>query len=309
MTVIAMPHCGMAANSTSGGEVVEREVLSRIGTYGIDAHVLRPVCRGLRWWNSPLLFAAPLRNCLMRHTPALIRAHSLRYTGLAALVARRVTGVKVAAHFHHLEQDRLAWLDRFVLRQADQIITDSAFSQRQVAYLGVKAEIVPLGVDHERFRPSPMPSGRVVLLLGGTKRRKNAAFVRALWPEVVRWVPDARLVEAGQGTRLSDQAMTALYHRARVVAFPSLLEGFGLPVLEAMACGRPVVVSNCGALPEFNATTRYLQPDLWVEALVHLLTDDRHWQDCVEDGRWVAAGYSWDATAKALAEAWHRCAD
>ena len=167
---------------------------------------------------------------------------------------------------------------------------------------------MPLGVDHERFRPSPMPSGRVVLLLGGTKRRKNAAFVRALWPDVVRQVPDARLVEAGQGTGLSDQAMTGLYHRARVVAFPSLLEGFGLPVLEAMACGRPVVVSNCGALPEFNAITRYLQSDLWIEALVKLLTDDRSWQDLVEYGHGVAAGYSWDATAKAMAEAWHRIA-
>ena len=302
---MAMPHCGMAANSTSGGEVTEREVIPRLAAHGIDAHLLRPVCPGLRWWNSPALFTRPLGACLRHHAPALIRLHSVRYTGLAALAARRLSGVAISAHFHHLDGDRLAWLDRFVLRRVDQVTTDSEFSQRQAARIGVKADVVRLGVDHRRFHPSPMPEGQIVLLVGGTKRRKNALFVRRLWPEILRRVPEATLLEVGQGSRVDDACMPSSYRVARVVAFPSLLEGFGLPVLEAMACGRPVVCSTAGALPELRASlTVRLDPERWVTAIVELLTDDVLWRQFAEANHAEAVRYDWDHTAADMAHLW-----
>ena len=306
--IVAMPHCGMNANSTSGGEVVEREVISRLPAVGIEPHVIAAPWRGLRWWNSLFYFAPALRRCVREHRPALIRAHSLRYTGIPAIIAARLSGIPVTVHFHHLEQDRLSWLDRWVLRHADRVTTDSLFSQHQARQLGVTAQVIRLGVDHQRFPPRPMPAGRLVLLVGGNKPRKNVEFVQALWPQVLRRVSDTEFLEVGQGVAVDDEAMATCYHRARLVAFPSVLEGFGLPVLEAMASARPLVCSDRTALPEFGAvSTLALRPSLWVDWIVEYLTNDRRWREAAESNAAKAWGYSWERTAREMATAWRQC--
>ena len=307
--IVAMPHCGLKSDSTSGGEVVERELMPYWPAVGVDAHVLRPSWRGLRWWNSPAWFAAPLWRCLRTHHPPVIRVHSLRYTGLAAILGGRLMGTRVTAHFHHLERDRLSWLDRWVLRSAAQVITDSVFSQKQARAIGVEAQVIRLGVDHGRFQPTPRPRGCVALLVGGTKQRKHTAFVRALWPEVQAAVPNARLIEIGAGHAVSDAQMPGLYRDARVVLMPSLLEGFGLPVLEAMASGRPVLCSDRAALPELDATTTLpLDSALWVYWLIEYLTNEPRWQAAAEWNINRAQAYSWGSTAAELALAWRACA-
>ena len=308
MLTVAMPHCGLKADSTSGGEVVERELLWRVAECGIDPHILRPRFRGLRWWNSPIYFRSAIRDCVRSHAPRLLRAHSLRYAGPAAIMAKRRYSLPLVAHFHHLEADRLAWLDRWVLRQADVVTTDSRFSQAQAAAIGVCANPIPLGAIP---RWHPRPAGRLVLFLGGDKPRKNLPFLLGLWPEVVRRVPDARLVIAGPGHWVprTDEDIQGLYGRARVLAFPSRLEGFGLPVLEAMATGRPVVCSDLGALPELAARqTCHLIAPLWVEQLVRYLTDDAQWEEDAHANFIRAQDYSWHRTAQLTASAWHHAA-
>ena len=304
MLTVAMPHCGLKADSTSGGEVVERELLRRVVECGIDPHVLRPQFRGLRWWNSPLYFRQAIHDCVRNHAPGLLRAHSLRYAGPAAIMAKRRYGLPLVAHFHHLEGDRLAWLDRWVLRQADVVTTDSRFSQAQAAAIGVCANPIPLGAIP---RWHPRPAGRLVLFLGGDKPRKNLPFLLGLWPDVVRYIPDARLVIAGPGHWVprTDADIAALYAQARVLAFPSLLEGFGLPVLEAMATGRPVVCSDQGALPELRARqTCPLDASIWVKWLVSYLTDDALWDKDAQANFATAQQYSWEWSAWLTAQAW-----
>ena len=296
----------MAPHSSSGGEVVERELLPRLVPVGIEPHVLRPRWRGLRWWNSPVWFHTELTRCLALHAPTAIRAHSLRYTGPAAILAGRRAGLPVWAHYHHLEPDGLAWLDRWVLRRATLITTDSEFSKAQGAPPRSPAvRVVRLGVDHARFQPTPMPTGQVVLAFGGTKPRKNIAWLHALWPAVQRRVPAARLHVVGPGYATpSDDALILLYMLARVVVMPSRLEGFGLPILEAMATGRPVLCSDRGALPEFGAlSTIALNPDRWVEWIVRYLTDDACWRAAAEGNHARSLAYSWDKTAWQTAEA------
>ena len=302
---VAMPHCGMAADSTSGGEVAERETYTHLYPAGIRAHVFGPMYPGLRWWNSLLHFRERLRRCCLDHAPPVIRAHSLRYTGLPALWAGWRYGIPVSAHYHHLEQDRLAWLDRFVIRHADQVTTDSYFSLDQAFHINPAIQVVRLGVAHHVFTPTPRPDGRIVLLVGGTKARKNTAFVHRIWDDVRARVPGAILLEFGEGLAVPDETLPLYYQSARAVAMPSRLEGFGLPVLEAMASARPVVCSDQGALPEFGIETTPLVPELWIDRLARLLTDDAQWAKESEENRARAQAYSWQKTAQHLARLWH----
>ena len=97
--------------------------------------------------------------------------------------------------------------------------------------------------------------------------------------------------------------LPALYQMAEVVAFPSLDEGFGLPLLEAFAAGVPVAASNAGAIPEVASGAALLCPPLDDEALaanlIRLLTDTSLRERQIAAGRARAAGYSWPASAAA----------
>jgi glycosyltransferase involved in cell wall biosynthesis len=103
---------------------------------------------------------------------------------------------------------------------------------------------------------------------------------------------------------LSDEAVSLLYQEADVFVFPSLYEGFGLPVLEAMGCGCPVVTSNVSSLPEVTAGAALLVDPCDVEqmanALLILLSDDELKRDLSRRGIKRARQYSWNKTAKQL---------
>jgi phosphatidylinositol alpha-1,6-mannosyltransferase len=140
-----------------------------------------------------------------------------------------------------------------------------------------------------------------VLFLGGLKARKNLSLLLQIWAEVVRAVPEARLLIAGGGPLLGplrDRAAAAglgdrvtftgyvaeaekadHFNLGDVFVFPSALEGFGLAVGEAMSSGLPVVASDRGSIPELvvDGEGGFLRdparPAGFVEALVRLLRD------------------------------------
>lgn len=303
---VCTPHCGIDPETTSGGETFERELLMWMAARGIAFDILLarhkrhpegvtnwtihrlPIGRGLRWPVAPFLLPPAIRRTYDTARFDLLRAHSLRYIGPAALLARRYYGldVPIVAHHHHLDPSPLNGLiERRVIRAVERVVVGSEFARTQaVAELGVPAEkfsVVPYGVD-ARFAPGPRSaalSGRwglgdapVVLFLGGLKARKNLFLLLDVWGEVARACPEARLVIVGSGPlrRQLEQRVTALggagrivftgyvperekvdyYRLADVLLFPSALEGFGFTVAEAMACGLPVVASNRGSIPE-----------------------------------------------------------
>jgi glycosyltransferase involved in cell wall biosynthesis len=134
---------------------------------------------------------------------------------------------------------------RHAARTCDVIVTISEFTADDVAdRLGFPRERIVVaypGVD-ERFSPQGESSDYVLMLAPGDPRKNFANLAAA-----VELVPDVRLVARSD---VSDDELPELYRRAAVFAYPSLFEGFGIPILEAMASGTPVVASSHPSLDE-----------------------------------------------------------
>jgi glycosyltransferase involved in cell wall biosynthesis len=224
------------------------------------------------------------------------------------------------------------------LHAATHVITPSEAARRQVidAY-GWPAECVHAvhhGVDHELLRPG-IAGGRelvgapYVLFVGVAHPRKNFAAVReavaglagsglpqvlamvagpaADRPDPLEFEPEALAELPGLPGRIvalravSDADLAALMAGADVLCLPSHFEGFGLPVLEAMACGTPVVVSNRGALPEVVGNAGLIvEPDAAaVEgALRRVLTEPGLAEDLRRRALDRAGEFSWERTCE-----------
>lgn len=326
---ILSPHCGVAAETTSGGETYERELLTRLATKH-DVHVLLTgraydrapeamwtrhrltVERGLKWWTAPFLLLDRMRDM---PRPDLLRVHSLKFIGPSALYARRAfwPGVPLVAHHHHLDPGRKP-IERFVSDRMDRVIIGSRFALRQMEARGWRTDhvrVVPYGVDAERFEPRQAPFVRarcniaadatVVLYFGGIKPRKNLGRLLGVWLRIEKLVPDAVLVIAGGGELLDayrnlvvsrrmprvqflgyvpEADKPFVYAMADVFVFPSWLEGFGLPVLEAMASGLPCLVNRTADFADWLGSDDALSlttprdMDRWADRLFRLICDD-----------------------------------
>ena len=173
--------------------------------------------------------------------------------------------------------------------------------------------------------PAAEPPGRPYVLAAGTlEPRKNLERLLAAWarlPAPLRdshelvlvgpagWEADAILAGAREGGVrvtgfVSDEELAALYGGCEAFCYPSLYEGFGLPVLEAMLAGAPVITSDISSLPEVAAGAALLVDPLSVDAIggaLERLLGDRQLRDELRTaGRERAAQFSWDATATAL---------
>ena len=111
---------------------------------------------------------------------------------------------------------------------------------------------------------------------------------------------------------VADADRAALLSGAEALVYPSLYEGFGLPVLEAMACGTPVVASNRPALPEVAGDSALLvdpeDPHQLAQAIERVLSDERLRRVLRQRGLERAARFSWDETARRTAAVLHDAA-
>jgi O-antigen biosynthesis alpha-1,3-rhamnosyltransferase len=223
------------------------------------------------------------------------------------------------------------------VRRADCIMTPSCSTRDDlVRLLSVDPErisIVPYGVGPSftpaaaadavaHLQPFGLRRGDYLLFMGTIEPRKNLRrlleAVELLSPEIgplvvaggLGWSDDgihgamARLEAAGRVRRLGyvpDEARPALLGGARAFVFPSLYEGFGLPPLEAMACGTPVLTSKVSSLPEvMGDAALYVAPtdvEALAEAMTQIWRDDALRADLRARGLARAALYSWERTA------------
>jgi len=228
--------------------------------------------------------------------------------------------------WYRLLQKRLA-------RGGARLLTVSEFSRGRIAAaLGVEATsigVLPEGGEHVLRVPADgtvlarhgLEPARFALVVGNPAAHKNlgalAAAAEALGREglvlAVAGAADPAVFRAGGGVaadaarllgRVTDAELRALYENALCLVFPSRYEGFGLPPLEAMTCGCPVVAAQAGAVPEvcddaalwFDAAA----PATLAEQLTRLATEDGLRDGLREAGLDRARRFTWDRAAREL---------
>lgn len=197
----------------------------------------------------------------------------------------------------------------------------TAFDVRRVAVIPLglaDAYRTPVGISDERLRALGVV-GDFLLHAGGATTRKNLPALAAAWQTVAAIHPTLRLVLCGPADPRRDRAfaglprvdrlgkvaqadLVGLMCRARCVVVPSLYEGFGLPALEAMACGTPVVAARAGSLPEVCAdTVELVATDAAAIAagVIRVLEDRNRAQARADVARERAGTFSWERSARA----------
>ncbi|HET7377328.1 MAG TPA: glycosyltransferase family 1 protein, partial [Anaerolineae bacterium] len=198
-----------------------------------------------------------------------------------------------------------------------------------VIYEGVDLKFVPIYAAQRLSdvrRKYNLPD-RFILHLGTIEPRKNLPLLFEAIKDSTQhlvvagklgWLTDpivAKVKELGLEGRvhftgfIDDEDLPALISCAALVAMPSKYEGFGLPVLEAMACGVPVIASNTSSLPEVGGTAvLYAPPDdvrAWIELIDRVMGDNALRADMVDRGLKQSSKFRWLDTAAQTIEVYH----
>ena len=230
----------------------------------------------------------------------------------------------------------LAWrLMRRAVGRARIVMTDAESTRRdlleRIPTAGARVRVVPLGVGDSFVQPSPASLAAPYLLcVGNRKPHKNLVGAVEVFARLRPSHPGLRLVlvgpsyadgdpvrrlaeERGVGSAVedlgavSDERLQALYAGAACFVFPSRYEGFGLPVLEAMAAGAPVVASDRASVPEVVGDAGLLadpdDPGAFAAAVERVLTDAALRETLIARGRERAAKFTWEAAATEVAAA------
>ncbi|MCX7682258.1 MAG: glycosyltransferase family 4 protein, partial [Anaerolineae bacterium] len=282
----------------------------------------------LRAIGADLVHGPVFVGPLLAPCPTVITVHDLSFLRFPEL-------------FRPANRLYLALMTRLSARRAHRLIAVSAFTAAETTrLLGIPSERISViyhGVD-PAFRPLPpdevaefrhrmgLPP-RFVLFVGTLEPRKNLvrlveAFARIrdnqvrlvlvggqgwlcaeLFASVEALGLTERVIFAGY---VDNETLPLWYNAATVLAYPSLYEGFGLPVLEAQACGTPVLASNTSSLPEAAGDAAIMVPPDDVEALAtaldQLLSSEGLRQEMRERGLRHAAQFSWQRTARETAQ-------
>ena len=237
-------------------------------------------------------------------------------------------------------------LDALGIRRARRIIAVSESTKADlIRYTGISQDritVIPNGVNHRVFRPNgSKPAEFPYLLYVGSERpRKNLSRLLAAFAQLKRSgkFHNLKMVKIGSAGRsttfreatveavkglgldgdviftqhLTDQQLSAYYSSAIALVYPSLYEGFGLPILEAMACGCPVITSNLSSLPEVAGDIALLVAPNNIEglykAMVRVVADTDLRRQLIARGLKHSHKFSWAQTAAATLEVYREVA-
>ncbi len=241
---------------------------------------------------------------------------------------------------------------RAAVRRADVVVCVSAYTEARLrAHCSPRGDVVvvPHGVDHARFHPATADTttrdldllGRYgiappyIAFSGTIEPRKNLPALVHAFARMARTEPDLRLVLAGgngwgaddvraaiassgvathiqRPGYLDDDTLTALFRQAVAVVYPSLEEGFGLPALEALACGTPLVSTRGSAVEEMVGDAALLvtpgDVDALADALARITGDTGLRARLRTDGLARAATFTWERSVAGHLDAYRRAA-
>jgi glycosyltransferase involved in cell wall biosynthesis len=290
----------------------------RLERYSLNVELMR---LGLDVLHSPDFIPPHRPNC-----KSVITVHDLAFLLYPHFLTR-----ESARYYGHIDQ---------AVRWTDHIISVSESTKRDtIQHLGVPEEKITVVYEAANpiFRPIDRDEAReqvrnrhgldhpFILFVSTIEPRKNVpTLLRAMWQLIECYKEDMHLVLAGgKGWlfedafavveelklddrvqfvgRVSSEDLLYLYNAAEMLAHPAFYEGFGLPPLEAMACGLPVVVSNVASLPEVVGDAGLLVDPHGVDELTvgmwRILNDGELAQELREKGLRQAARFSWERAA------------
>lgn len=218
-----------------------------------------------------------------------------------------------------------------VLNQAEHILSDSESTAKDaIAFYKIpssKITVVPLAYDNQHFKFLDLPTKNYFLYIGRHDAYKNIGRSLTAFSKLPNdyefWIagsPDPRFTpslktqaeELGILDRVkflsyvSYAELPELMNRAIALVFPSLWEGFGLPVLEAMACGTPVITSNLSSIPEVAGDAALLvdpyDESAIANAMKEIITDSQLRNQMRQKGLDRASQFGWQKTASQTAE-------
>lgn len=247
------------------------------------------------------------------------------------------------AHYHHwddpskplqylyLPTSHRLWMRCYML--SDMIIAVSEYSATDLSSRGVnrnKIEVVPNGVDISTYQPGPSSIDferweTILLYVGPLAERKGLKYLIGALPTILEKHPDTGLVLVGGGDNenlvqlaerigvrdrvsfegfVPENVLPDYYRAADVFVFPSLLEGFGMVLVEAMASGLPVVSTTATAIPEVVGDAGLLVPprdeDAFASAVSSLIAADDYDQWCSRSRMRVQKKFTWTQTTHEL---------
>lgn len=229
--------------------------------------------------------------------------------------------------YNFLGRHYLRWMNKMIVKYADLILTPSQFSKNELKkYYKIdeeKIKVMPLGYDSNVFKSLGMSREPMIMSLGRLEEKKNTVGIIKAFNILKEKNKDLKLMLVGTprvgyekikaeiesslnksdillpGWR-SEQEIVVLLNKASVFLIPSLYEGFGLPVLEAMACGAPVVASSGNSLAEVGGdAVLYADPRNVdeVAASTGKLLDDRNLrEEKIKAGLERVKNFSWEKT-------------
>jgi len=254
------------------------------------------------------------------------------------LLASTLISNKCYTIFYHYEKDPFYYKlipfisYKTILDKLDGIICISKFTQSQLKSLGVSSQhkVIYYGIDHKLFKPTPSPRYvyDYILSVGSEEPRKNMKTILRSFQILKKDFPNLKLLKIGYVSPenrkrtiyyvnkyhlsesvifldyLDGNELPNIYSRAKLLLFPSLLEGFGLPIIEAMACGCPVVTSNRNPMKEIvgevQTVINPLKPREIARLCQKILLNTKYRSQLTKKGLQRAKLFNWDKTAKEI---------
>lgn len=288
------------------------------------------------WWeliaNPPDILFVPAHTIpflpFSKKTKVVVTVHDVGFKALPKLYKM------VQVYYHDLTM-------RKIRRRADIVITDSEFSRREIEKFyklnPEKIAVVHLGYDQDRYLPKSIAKAEILekyglsrpylLYVGRLEKKKNIGNIVACFTMLKSKFPDLKLVLAGNVGNdfnaikeiivknrlekeiilpgyISEEDLPEIIRQAEVFLFVTLYEGFGLPIVQAMACGTPVVTSDLDPHREIAkegaAYANPYQPEQIARVVQNILQDSQFSAQLKNKGIQEAKNFSWYNTAQAI---------